>query len=230
MNLKKYFGPFSIAALTVAFISGCATNNIMSPPQDNYGLSVESAYNGEPLIIDSNTSVLLYEGRLYYFQNQAQLDKFKENPDYYMTRYQFDEIPIIVPSLVSDYGLRTNCAYNGDPIVVSKFTPALQYMGRIYYFAHTENRETFMKDPQMFVAKFGANKVPKIISPIRSDYGVKTVCAASGIPILVGPHTPALEYMGRIYYFSDLPSMEAFRKDPQAYSNKKFNSIDKNEV
>ena len=220
MKFLLYF--FSL--ITAVLLTGCVTSEIVPPPQENYGLSTESAYNGEPMIIDSSTPVLKYNGRLYYFQNQSELEKFKNDPKYFLIRYPFNDPPLIVPPLTNDFGLRTNCAFNGDPIVVSQFTPTLQYMGRIYYFAHTESRLMFMEDPQMFVAKFGANKVPKIISPLRSSYGTKTICAASGIPILVGPHTPALEYMGEIFYFSDLSSMEAFKKDPQAYLNKKFNT------
>ena len=218
-NLLCIFGGFC----SLILISGCASSQLIPPPQDNYGLSVESAATGEPMIIDSSTPVLEFNNRLYYFQNQSELDMFRKNPDYYITRYPFNEVPKIIPPLISDYGLKTNCAYNADPIVVTQFTPTLSYMGRIYYFAHTESRSSFIEDPQMFVAKFPANKVPKTISPLRSAYGTKTQCATTGIPILVGPHTPALEYMGQVFYFSDLPSMEAFKKDPQAYIDKQFN-------
>jgi len=217
---------FVYIGLLIAIVSlmGCATSEVIPSPQGNYGLSTESAYNGDPMIIDSSTPVLKYNNRIYYFQNQSELEKFRDDPKFFITRFPFNEPPKIVPPLTNDFGLRTNCAFNNDPIVVSQFTPTLQYMGRIYYFAHTESRRMFMEDPQMYVAKFSANKVPKIISPLRSAYGTKTACAASGIPILVGPHTPALEYMGEIFYFSDLSSMEAFKKDPQAYINKKFNT------
>lgn len=213
---------YILSLVAILSLNGCVSSQLVPPPQDNYGLSVESAATGEPMIVDSSTPVLKYNGRLFYFQNQAELDKFRNNPDFYITRYQYDETPEIIPPLISDYGLRTSCSYNADPIVVSQYTPTLKYMNRIYYFAHTESRTSFMEDPQMFVAKFGANKVPKVISPLKTSYGVKTICATTGIPILVGPHTPALEYMGEVFYFSDLPSMEAFKKDPQAYINKKF--------
>ena len=213
-----------ICSLTAAaLLTGCVTSEVIPPPPENYGISTESAHNGDPMIIDSSTPVLKYNNRIYYFQNQSELERFKDDPKFFITRYPANESPKIVPPLTNDFGLRTNCAFNNDPIVVGQFTPTLKYMGRIYYFAHTESRRMFMEDPQMYVAKFGANKVPKIISPLRSAYGTKTVCAASGIPILVGPHTPALEYMGEIFYFSDISSMEAFKKDPQAYINKKFN-------
>ncbi len=216
-NLIYFF-----ALCAILTFNGCVSSQLVPAPQDNYGLSVDSASTGDPMIIDSSTPVLKYNGRLFYFQNQSEMDKFRDNPNYYLTRYPYDETPVIVPPLISDYGLRTNCSFNADPIVVSQYTPTLMYMNRIYYFAHTESRKAFMEDPQMYVAKFGANKVPKIISPLKSSYGTKTICATTGIPILVGPHTPALEYMGDVFYFSDLPSMEAFKKDPQAYINKKF--------
>lgn len=218
--MKKLLYILTLAS--VATLTSCVSSQLVPPPQDNYGLSVESASTGDPMIIDSSTPVLKYNGRLFYFQNQSEMDKFRNNSDFYLIRFPYDETPEIIPPLISDYGLRTNCSYNADPIVVTQYTPTLEYMNRIYYFAHTESRKSFMEDPQMFVAKFGANKVPKIISPLKSSYGVKTICATTGIPILVGPHTPALEYMGDVFYFSDLPSMEAFKKDPQAYINKKF--------
>lgn len=218
--MKKFL--YILALASAVSLSSCVSSQLVPPPQDNYGLSVESASTGDPMIVDSSTPVLRYNGRLFYFQNQSEMDKFRDKPDYYITRYPYNETPEIIPPLISDYGLRTNCSYNADPIVVSQFTPTLKYMNRIYYFAHTESRRAFMEDPQMYVAKFGANKAPKIISPLKSSYGVKTICATTGIPILVGPHTPSLEYMGVVFYFSDLPSMEAFRKNPQAYINKKF--------
>ena len=222
MKIKNI--PYLLGSISALFFIGGCASELVSPPQDNYGLSVESAVTGEPMIIDSSTPVLKYKDRLYYFQNQSELDKFSDNPDFYMTRFPYDEEPKTIPPLISDYGLKTNCAYNTDPIIVSQFTPTLWYMGRIYYFAHSESMSAFMEDPQMFVAKFPANKVPKAISSLKSAYGTKTICATTGIPILVGPHTPALEYMGVVFYFSDLPSMEAFKKDPQAYINKKFNT------
>ncbi|HBM15835.1 MAG TPA: hypothetical protein DD381_05780 [Lentisphaeria bacterium] len=220
----KNFLYLSGTIFILVFIGGCASTELIPPPQDNYGLSVESAVTGEPMIIDSSTPVLKFNDRLYYFQNQSELDMFNKNPDYYITRHPFNELPKIISPLISDYGLRTSCSYNSDPIVVTQFTPTLSYMSRIYYFAHTESRDSFIQDPQMYIAKFPANKVARTISPLKSAYGSKTICATTGIPILVGPHTPALEYMGQVFYFSDIPSMEAFKKDPLAYINKEFNS------
>ena len=92
------------------------------------------------------------------------------------------------------------------------------------YFAHKKPRTLFMENPQIYVAKFPANKPPRIISPLKADYGTKVDCSATGTPLLVGPHTPTLEYLGRIFYFSSLAGMQQFKQDPQAYIAKKFNS------
>ncbi|MCP4179778.1 MAG: hypothetical protein GY756_18620 [bacterium] len=215
-----YLGVFS----TIALLAGCATTTkLIPPPKNSYGLSTYSSYNGDPIIIESTTPTVEYNKRIYYFQDESGMKKFNDNPVLYLTKYPFNELPKIISPLQSDYGLRTDCSYNGAPIVVGQFTPALMYLQRIYYFAHKESRELFMGDPMIYVAKYPANKVPTIISPLKSAYGTKTICAATGIPILVGPHTPTLEYVGRIFYFSNLVAMDAFKKDPQAYIEKNFN-------
>ena len=215
-----YLGVFS----AIAFLAGCATQTkLIPPPKDSYGLSTYSSYNGGPIIIESTTPTLKYNKRIYYFQDESGMKKFENNPALYITKFSFNELPKIIAPLQSDYGLRTDCSYNGAPIVVGEFTPALMYLQLIYYFAHKESRALFTEDPMVYVAKYPANKVPTIISPLKSAYGTKTICAATGIPILVGPHTPTLEYVGRIFYFSNLVAMDAFKKDPQAYIEKNFN-------
>ncbi len=215
---------FSFSMLIVLILAGCAsTTLIVDPSKKDYGFNVSSAYNGDPLTIGATTTALQYNGRIFYFQNQSDLDKFNENPEGYIQKFIFNETPTVISPFTSDYGLKTNCSYSGLPIVVTEYTPTLRYLGRVYYFAHKETQDLFMKNPEIYIAKFPANKPPKTISPLKSDYGTKTDCAATGTPLLVGPHTPTLEYLGRVFYFSSLDGMQQFKEDPQAYIVKKFN-------
>ncbi len=209
---------------TLTLLAGCvSTGEIATPDTTDYGLYVYSSYNGRPIIVGSDTQTLDFNNRIYYFQDMGGLKKFQADPQLYMLKYAFNQTPKIVKPLDPDYGLRTNCSYNGDPIVIGKFTPTLEYLGRIYYFAHTESMDLFIDNPLVYIAKYPSDKVPTIISPLKSSYGKKTVCATTGTQILVGPHTPALEYMGRIFYFSTLQAMESFQYNPQSYIAQKFN-------
>jgi YHS domain-containing protein len=214
----------SFPVLATVILAGCAsTGQLVELSKSDYGLDTYSSFNGEPLTIGSKTLALEYNNRIFYFHNNLDLNKFQNDPDNYILKYEFNESPVISSPLTSDYGLQTHCSYDDLPIVVTKYTPTLRYLGRFYYFAHKETRALFLKDPQKYVAKFPANKPPKIISPLKSDYGTKTDCAATGVPLLVGPHTPTLEYLGRVFYFSNLSGMQVFKEDPQAYITKKFN-------
>jgi len=216
---------YMTSAVTILLISACGSvpGKIVETPKADYGLDTYSSYNGLPMTIGQNTQTLEYNGRSFYFDDSADLQRFRENPQQYVLKFELNETPKIIAPLKSDYGLRTSCSYNGNPIVVTNYTPTLSFLGRIYYFAHTETMKLFMDNPQIYIAKFPANKVPKIISPLKSDYGSKMNCAATGTPILVGPHTPAVEYLGRIFYFSNLQGMQAFKQDPQKYITMKFN-------
>jgi len=215
---------FSFPILAAVILAGCAsTGQLVEPSKRDYGLTVSSAYNGEPLTIGAKTVALQYNGRKFYFQDNSSLINFQNNPEKYIQKYSYNETPVIASPFTSDYGLKTTCSYNGLPIVVTKYTPTLRYLGRIYYFAHKETQDLFMENPEIYVAKFSANKPPKTISPLKSDYGTKTDCAATGTPLLIGPHTPTLEYLGRVFYFSSLSGMQQFKEDPQAYIAKKFN-------
>ncbi len=214
----------SFPIIASIILSGCVVpGKIIEPSKKDYGLNVFSSYDSEPLTIGAQTLAYKYNGRVFYFQNDNALKKFQLNPEMYIQKYSFNEIPQITSPLISDYGLKTTCSYDGLPIVVTKYTPTLRYLGRIYYFAHNETRDFFMKNPEIYVAMFPSNKPPKIISPLKSDYGTKTDGAATGTPLLIGPHTPTLEYLGRIFYFSSLAGMNKFKEDPQAYIAKKFN-------
>ena len=214
-----------LALLIVSIIiSGCVVpGQIIEPSKKDYGLTVYSSYNEEPITIGAQTLAYEYNGRIFYFQDDNALKKFQLTPEMYIQKYSFNETPKITSPLTSDYGLKTNCSYDGLPIVVTKYTPTLRYLGRIYYFAHRETLDFFRKNPEIYVAMFPSNKPPKIISPLKSDYGTKTDCAATGTPLLIGPHTPTLEYLGRVFYFSSLAGMNQFKEDPQAYIAKKFN-------
>ena len=209
---------------TLLLLSGCAsTGQMININKDNYGLIANSSYSGNLLTIDKNTNTLEYNGRIFYFNSKANLEKFQDNPEKYIDMHNFNKTPIKIKPLKTDYGLRTDSSYNGDPIVVSQFTPTLDYLGRIYYFAHNEEGAAFIYNPLVFIAKYPANKIPKNISPLKSDYGKKSICSASGTPILIGPHTPTLEYMGRVFYFSNLYEMQTYQQDPQAYIAKDYN-------
>jgi YHS domain-containing protein len=209
---------------TLLLLSGCAsTGQMISVDKGNYGLIANSSYNGNLITIDKNTRTLEYNRRVYYFNNKIDLEKFQDNPEKYIDMHDFNKTPRKIKSLKSDFGLRTDSSYNGDPIVVSQYTPTLEYLGRVYYFAHNEEAANFSTDPLVFIAKYPSNKVPKDISPLKSDYGKKSICSASGTPILIGPHTPTLEYMGRVFYFSSLYDMQTFQQDPQAYIAKDYN-------
>jgi YHS domain-containing protein len=212
--------PFSVLVL----LSGCAsTGQIINTDKNSYGLIANSSYNGNLITIDKNTRTLEYNGRLYYFNNKMDLEKFQSNPEKYIDMHDFNNKPRKIKPLVSDYGLHTDSSYNGDPIVISAYSPTLEYLGRIYYFAHHKEAINFIANPLIFLAKYPSNKVPKDISPLKSDYGKKSICSGSGIPILIGPHTPTLEYMGRVFYFSSLFEMQTFQQDPQAYIAKEYN-------
>ncbi|MCF7791402.1 MAG: hypothetical protein K9M56_05325 [Victivallales bacterium] len=207
-----------------SLFSGCATTGkTIHANGDNYGLTVKSSYNGNLITINKNTECLNYKGRNFYFENELNMSKFQDNPEKYINIHPFNRSPKKIKSLKSDWGLKTNSSYNGDPIVVSEYTPTLYFLDRIYYFAHNEEVEAFKHDPLIFIAKYPANRIPKTISPLKSDYGEKTVCGSSGNQILIGPHTPALEYLGRVFYFSSLYEMQVFQQDPQAYVAKSFN-------
>ena len=209
--------------LAMVLLGGCITPEQIAPSKEDYGLAVSSAYNGNAITIGAQTEALEYNGRIFYFKDKTDLDLFMENPTLYIQKYEFNESPVVCAPLASDYGLKTNDSYNSLPIVITNYTPTLRYLGRIYYFAHKETMEHFMKNPEVYIAKFPANKPPKIISPLKSDYGTKSDCAATGTPLLIGPHTPTLEYIGRVFYFSNLNGMNQFREDPQAFIVKKFN-------
>ena len=214
------FIPLSITLL----LSGCATTGQMvNTDKSNYGLITNSSYNGNLITIDKTTKTLNYKGRIYYFNNKMDLERFQDNPEKFIDMHDFNNTPRKIKALKSDYGLRTDSSYNGNPIVVSSFTPTLEYLGRIYYFAHNEEADLFIKNPLIFIAIYPSNKVPKDISPLKSDYGKKSACSSSGTPILIGPHTPTLEYMGRVFYFSSLYEMQTFQQDPQAYIAEDFN-------
>ena len=215
---------FSFPVLLAVILTGCATTGLITEPSKaDYGFNVSSAYNGDAITIGAQTKALEYNGRIFYFQDEPALNNFMINPEAFIQKYPFNETPKIVAPLTSDYGLKTNCSYDGIPIVVTEYTPTLRYLGRIYYFAHTETQASFIKNPEIYIAKYPSNKPPKTISPLKSDYGTKTDCAATGTPLLIGPHTPSLEYLGRIFYFSSLDGMQRFKEDPQAYIAKKFN-------
>jgi YHS domain-containing protein len=222
--MLKRLVKFSFSALAVAVLAGCvSTGELVEPSKVDYGLNVSSAYNGETITIGIKTIVLEYNNRIFYFQDKPALDKFLNAPKACIQKYPFNETPVVTSPLTSDYRLKTNCSYDGLPIVVTKFTPTLRFLGRIYYFAHSETQAFFIKNPEIYIAKFPANKPPMTISPLKSDYGTKTDCAATGTPLLIGPHTPTLEYLGRVFYFSSLDGMQRFKEDPQAYIVKKFN-------
>ena len=215
---------YSFFVFAAVILTGCVvTENLTEPAKNNYGLNVSSAYNGDAITIGAQTKALNYNGRIFYFQDETSLKYFQKNPDIYIQKYAFNETPVITSPLTSDYGLKTTCSYDGIPIVITRYTPALRFLGRIYYFAHKETQELFMENPEIYIAKFPANKAPKVISPLKSDYGTKTDCASTGTALLVGPHTPTLEYLGRIFYFSSLDGMQRFKEDPQEYIAKKFN-------
>jgi YHS domain-containing protein len=215
---------YTFPVLATVILVGCAsTGQIVDPAKTDYGLNTYSSYNGEPLTIGAKTLALDYNGRTFYFQDESSLVNFQKDPNAYIQKFVSNETPIITAPFTSDYGLKTSCSYDGLPIVVTKYTPTLRYLGRIYYFAHKETQDLFLKNPAIYVAKYPSNKPPKIISPLKSDYGTKTDCAATGTPLLIGPHTPTLEYLGRIFYFSSLSGMQQFKEDPQAYIAKKFN-------
>ena len=222
-SLKKT-AIYSLGILATASLTGCGTTGkIMHPGKDNYGLIVNSSYNGNLITIDKATKCYEYNDRKFYFANSGNMDQFKKNPEKYIDMHEFNQAPERVKVPKTDYNLKTDSSYNGNPIVVSEYTPVLDFLGRLYYFAHHEETQMFSENPLIYIAKYPANKVPKTISPLKSDYGKKTICASTGTPILIGPHTPALEYIGRIYYFSSLFEMQAFQQDPQAYSAKDFN-------
>jgi YHS domain-containing protein len=221
--MKNYVNLFLLAVLAL-FVGGCSSYQIIQPPKQNVGLVTVSSLNEKQIVISQDTPVLKYNNRLYYFADDSELKLFKEMPEVYIMKYNFNETPVAAKPLESDYRLRTYCSYNGDPIVISEFTPAATYMGRIYYFAHPQARSLFIEDPQCYVAKFPANQAPKIISPLKSEYGTKTVCGTTGTTLLVGPHTPTLEYIGRAFYFRDIIAMEEFQKDPQSMITKPFNN------
>ena len=223
--MLKRIALYAAPVLAAIALSGCAsTSQLMEPAKTDYGLNTYSSFNGEPLTITADTPTLKYGGRMFYFQDKTALNSFQQEPARYILKYQFNETPVIISPLTADYGLKTNCSYDGLPIVVTKFTPTLKYLGRIYYFAHNETQMFFMQNPQIYVAKFPANKPPKIISPLKSDYGTKANGSATGTPLLIGPHTPTLEYLGRIFYFSNLAGMQQFKADPQAYIARKYNT------
>lgn len=214
---------FILGIYTILLISGCSTITQTEPKKDLYGLDVYSSYDGDLMHLDSESVSIEYNGRTYYFKNKNTANLFQDNPQNYILKYDLNQKPKNITPDSTAFGLRTNCSYNGDPIVVSEYTPTLEYMGRIYYFAHNEEMIFFIENPQLYIAKYPANKIPSIISPLKADYGEKTACATSGTSILVGPHTPALEYLGRVFYFTSLQNMYEFKRDPQLYIAKKFN-------
>ena len=85
---------YTCSLTTAALLTGCVTSEVIPPPQENYGLSTESAYNGDPMIIDSSTPVLKYNNRVYYFQNQSELERFKDDPKFFLTRYLSSNFPL----------------------------------------------------------------------------------------------------------------------------------------
>lgn len=49
------------------------------------------------------------------------------------------------------------------------------------------------------------------------ELGREERCAVTRKPLKVTENTPALEYKGKVYYFSSLPLLDKFSKDPEKY-------------
>ncbi len=222
MRIIGYFiTGFALVAMLA--ISGCATGEMIPPPHNNYGTVVSSAYDGGPVTIGPDTQALKYNGRSYYFAKKNGLNSFRDNPQYYIARFPYNELPKATLPLKADFGLTTECAYNGNITVIGTYTPTAFFAGRIYYFEHFQQLNAFIQDPQIYLAKFSANDIPKIIESQKLQYGKEAVCAATGVPLLISSQTPSLLYDSQIYYFSSREQLQAFKADPLAYVAKRFN-------
>lgn len=123
------------------------------------------------------------------------------------------------------------CPVTGDEFIVNKFTPALEYKGRTYFFCCADCPVEFKKNPD----KYAGAPVPAPItdtaktaeavkSPVMphiitdAEVGQSAVCPVMGTTITVTKDTLSAEYKGKVYYFCCSGCPDEFKANPDKFA------------
>ena len=142
------------------------------------------------------------------------------------------KIPAL-PHAITDAEVRkpAKCPVTGDEFIVNKFTPALEYKGKVYFFCCADCPVEFKKNPDKYAGApalapiadtakpADAVKIPVLPHTITdAEVGQKAVCPVMGSEITVTKETLSAEYNGKTYYFCCGGCPDEFKANPDKYA------------
>lgn len=149
--MKKLIIAIAMLSLFVPFINGQQENkkemnNVSITENSQKGIpgignKVICPVTQEEFFITEKTPKIEYEGKTYYFCCEGCIEKFKKEPQKYISNTDLK------------IGNKVICPVMGTKFIPNSKSPKAEYKGKAYYFCCSECIEKFNKEPEKYINK-----------------------------------------------------------------------------